>query len=79
MKCFQKCGFNSYETNDGKNVTELSIPEDEWGQLKVGASFEECVSSDNNAVTCQLQTLQKITDEKSTPDVSEKEVGRGGW
>jgi hypothetical protein len=79
VNCFQKCGFNWYETNDSKNVTELSIPEDEWSQLKAGPSFQEYVSSANNVVTCELQTLQQMMDEMSTSELYEKELGRGRW
>jgi hypothetical protein len=41
VNCFQKCGFNLNQTNDGKDVRELSIAENDWGKLKAGVSFHE--------------------------------------
>jgi hypothetical protein len=29
VKCFQKCGFNLNQTNDGEDVKELSIAEND--------------------------------------------------
>jgi hypothetical protein len=36
VNCVQKCGFNLNQTNDGENVRELSIAENNWGKLKAG-------------------------------------------
>jgi hypothetical protein len=33
--CFQKCGCNLNQTNDGEDATECKIAEDDWGNLKV--------------------------------------------
>jgi hypothetical protein len=52
--CFQKCGFNFNQSNDGEDATELSIAKDDWGQLKAGVSFQEYVSHDNNTVTSEV-------------------------
>jgi hypothetical protein len=56
------CGFN-----------KLSIAEDNWGQLKVGISFQEYVFCDDDVVMCEVQTLEQMMDEKFTSDVSEEE------
>jgi hypothetical protein len=36
MNCFQKCGLNLNQINDGEDVTEPNTAEDDWGQLKAG-------------------------------------------
>ena len=50
-------------------------------QFKAGVSFQEYVSCDNDAVTCKVQTLEKMTDEESTYDISEEETREedNGW
>jgi hypothetical protein len=39
VNCFQKCGFNSNQTNDGEDATECSIAKDDWGQLRPGTDL----------------------------------------
>jgi hypothetical protein len=79
VNCFQKCGFNLNQTNDGEDATELGIAEDDWGQLKAGVLIEEYASCDNYIVMCEVQTLQQMTNEKFTSDVSDKDDdGRKG-
>jgi hypothetical protein len=73
VNCFQKCGFNLNQTNDGEDVKELSIAENDWGKLKAGVSFQEYVSCDDNVVMCEVQTLEQMMDEKFTSGVSEEE------
>jgi hypothetical protein len=58
VNCLQKCGFNLNQTNDGEDVRELSIAENDWGKLKAGVSFQEYVSCDDNVVGCEVQTLE---------------------
>jgi hypothetical protein len=58
VNCFQKCGFNLNQTNDGEDVRELSVAENDWGKLKAGASFQEYVSCDDNVVRCEVQALE---------------------
>jgi hypothetical protein len=72
---FSEMWIKLNQTNDGEDATELSIAKDEWGQLKAGISFQEYVSWNNDAVTCEVQTLQKIMDEKFTSGMS----GGGRW
>jgi hypothetical protein len=43
-------GFSLNHTNDAKDATEISIVEDDWGQLKAD------VSCDDNVVMGDLQT-----------------------
>jgi hypothetical protein len=74
--CFQKCGFNLSQTNNGEGATDLSIAEDDWGQLKAGVSFQEHVSCDDYVVTREVQTLEQMMDEKFASDVSQEEEGR---
>jgi hypothetical protein len=57
VNCFQKCGFNLNQTNDGEDETELSTAEDDWGQVKADVSFQEYVSNYNNAI-CKVHTLE---------------------
>jgi hypothetical protein len=76
VNCFQKCGFNLNQTNDGEDVRELSIAKNDWGKLKAGASFQKYVSCDDN-VRCEMQTLEQIMDEKFTSGVSEEEEDGG--
>jgi hypothetical protein len=64
VNCFQKCGFNLNQTNDGEDVRELSIAKNDWGKLKAGVSFQEYVSCDDNVVRCEVQTLQQMMVEK---------------
>lgn len=64
VKCFQKCGFN---------WNTLGTTKDYWGQLKADVSFEEHVSCDYDAVTCEVQTLEQMMDKQSTSDVSQEE------
>jgi hypothetical protein len=66
VNCFQKCGFNLNQTNDGEDVRKLSIAENDQGKLKAGASFQEYVSCDDNVVRCEVQTLEQMMDEKFT-------------
>jgi hypothetical protein len=73
VNCFQKCGFNLNQTNDGEDVRELSIAENDWGKLKAGVSFQEYVSCDDNVVRCEVQTLEQMLDENFTSGVSEEE------
>jgi hypothetical protein len=73
VNCFQKCEFNLNEINDVEDVRELSIAENDWGKLKAGASFQEYVSSDDNVVRCEVQTLEQMMDEKFTSGVPEEE------
>jgi hypothetical protein len=73
VNCFQKCGFNLNQTNDGEDVRELSIAKNNWGKLKAGVSFQEYVSCDDNVVKCEVQTLEQMMDEKFTSGVSEEE------
>jgi hypothetical protein len=61
--CFQKCGFSLNQTRDGEDATELSVVEDDWGQLKAGGSIQEYVSCDNDIVMFEVQTLKQIMDE----------------
>jgi hypothetical protein len=58
VNCFQKCGFNLNQTNDGEDETELSKANEDWSQVKADVSFQEYVSSLNN-VTCEVHTLEK--------------------
>jgi hypothetical protein len=60
VNCFQKCGFNLNQTNDGEDVRELSIAKNDWGKLKAGISFQEYVSCDDNFVRCEVQTLEQM-------------------
>jgi hypothetical protein len=62
VSCFQKCGFNLNQTNDGEDVRELSTAKNDWSKLKAGVSFQEYVSCDDNIV----QTLEQTMDEKFT-------------
>jgi hypothetical protein len=39
INCFQKCGFNLNQTNDGEDATECSMAKDNWGQLRAGADL----------------------------------------
>jgi hypothetical protein len=78
VNCFQKCGFNLNQTNDGEDVRELSIAENDWGKLKVGILFQEYVSCDDNVVRCEVQTLEQMMDEKFTCGVYEEEEDNGG-
>jgi hypothetical protein len=48
VNCFQKCGFNLSEINDGKDAIKLSEAKDIWSLLTAGVSFEEYVSCDND-------------------------------
>jgi hypothetical protein len=41
-------GFSLNHTNDDEDATEISIVEDDWGQLKAG------VSCDDNVVMCEM-------------------------
>jgi hypothetical protein len=54
VNCFHKFGFNLNQTNDGEDVTELSVAENDWGKLKAGVSFQEYVSCDDNVVRCEV-------------------------
>jgi hypothetical protein len=74
---FQKCGFNLNQTNDGEDVTELSIGENDWGKLKAGVSFQEYVSCDYNVVRFEVQTIEQMMDEKFTSGVSEEKEDGG--
>ena len=56
VNCFQKRGLNLNETKDGGGSTELSIAKDDLAQLRTGASYEECVSCNDNM--CKVQTLK---------------------
>jgi hypothetical protein len=40
VNCFQKCGFNFKQTDNGEDTTELSIAEDGCGQLQAGYHFK---------------------------------------
>jgi hypothetical protein len=51
VECFQKCGFNLNEANDGEDQVELGITKDDWGQQNTGISFQEHVSCDQNILT----------------------------
>jgi hypothetical protein len=73
VNCFQKCGFNLNQTNDGEDVRELSIAENDWGKLKASVSFQEYISCDDNVFRCEVQTLEQMMDEKFTSGVSEEE------
>jgi hypothetical protein len=75
MNCFQKCVFNLNQTNDGEDVRELSIAENDWGKLKAGISFQEYVSCDDNVVRCEVQTLEQMMDEEFTSGVSVEAEG----
>jgi hypothetical protein len=48
VNCFHKCEFNLNQTNDGEDVTELSIHRDDWNQVKAGVSLQEYVSCDSD-------------------------------
>jgi len=50
VKCFQNCGFNWNTAKAGEDATELGTAKDGWGQLRAGASFQEYISCDYNAV-----------------------------
>jgi hypothetical protein len=65
--------INLYLTSNDKDATDLSIGKDDWGQLKAGISFQKYASCDTGAVTCELQILEQLMDEKFTSDVSEEE------
>jgi hypothetical protein len=78
VNCFQKCGFDLNQTNDGEDVRELSIAKNDWGKLKARVSFQEYVSCDDNVVRCEVQTLEQMMDEKFTSGVSEEEEDDGG-
>jgi hypothetical protein len=73
VNCFQKCGFNLNQINDGEDVIELRISENDWGKLKAGASFQEYVFCDDNVVRCEVQTLEQMMDEKFTSGLYEEE------
>jgi hypothetical protein len=45
---FQIHGFNLNEIKDSGVSTELSIAKDDWSQLRTGASYEECVSCNDD-------------------------------
>jgi hypothetical protein len=40
VNCFQKCGFNLNQINDGEDVRELSIAKNDWDKLKAGVLFQ---------------------------------------
>jgi hypothetical protein len=35
VKCFQKCGLNLNQSNDGEDAIESRVAEDDWFQLKL--------------------------------------------
>jgi hypothetical protein len=43
VNCFQKCGWDLNETDDGEDATELTIARDDWDLLKAGLSFQKHV------------------------------------
>jgi len=49
--------------NDGEDETEADVAKHDWDQLREGVSHEECVLYDD-IITCQVQTLERIMDEK---------------
>jgi hypothetical protein len=77
VNCFQKCGFNLNQANNGEDVREISIAENDWSVLKAGVSFQEYVSCDDNVVRCEVQTLEQMIDEKLTCGVSKEEDDGG--
>jgi hypothetical protein len=80
VNCSQKCGFNLNETDGGKDAAELDIAKDDWVQLKAGVSFQEYVVCHNH-VTCEVQTLEQMMNEKLISGMSEEEgeeEGEGG-
>lgn len=76
VNCFQECGFNLYLTSNDEDATDLSIGEDDWGQLKAGTSFQEYASCDTGAITCELRTLEQAMDEKFTSMCLKRRRGR---
>jgi hypothetical protein len=72
VNCFQKCGFDDNQTDDGEDATELSIAKVDWGQLKAGVPLQEYVSCDKDDVMCEVHTLEQIMDEKFTSGMSEE-------
>jgi hypothetical protein len=48
INSFQKCEFNLYQTNDGEDKPELSIPRKDWNQVQAGVSFQEYASCDSD-------------------------------
>jgi hypothetical protein len=43
VNCFQKCGFDLNETDDGEDSKEIAIARDDWDPLKAGLSFQKRV------------------------------------
>ena len=61
-----------------ENATQLS--KDEWCQLQRGVPFSACVSCDDD-VTCEVQTLEEMMDDKfmsHVPEEEEDDDGGGG-
>jgi hypothetical protein len=62
VNCFQKCGFNLDQSSDVEVAAERSTAE-------AGVLFHEYVSCDDDDVTCEVQTLEQVIDEKFASDV----------
>jgi hypothetical protein len=75
------------QVDDGEDTTKHSTAEDGCGQLKASASLQEYVQcdwedggggdddDDDDDVTCEVQTLEQMTDEKLTCDAPEEAMG----
>jgi hypothetical protein len=58
-------------TNDSEDATALSTPSNDWGQLKAGSFFKECVSCDRDSIILEVQTCELMMGENFTFVVSE--------